>query len=307
MVGALLAGMVALLLVAGSMLLWQAARTRDRRQATSDFVESKLTRHAPAGAAPPIERRRAGRRLGPAGWRALLMRAGVAPTAAFYLGLILPLVLLPLLALLFGGPLAAAVLVPLVAVFSYFRLWLKAARRQRRMVLQLPGFLDAMVRLITIGNSLGSAFQSASLEVESPLLEVLERAASMNRSGVELDVALRQVAELYRLQELYLVSSVMGLALRYGGRSDQVLERMAAFMRDLHQARQELIALSGEVRMSAWILALLPVGVAGFIVVFNNDLFMGMWNDDAGRKMLAFAVLLQLAGSWWLYRMAKSV
>src|SRR5690606_24213796 len=116
---------------------------------------------------------------------------------------------------------------------------------------------------------------------------------------------LRQTARQYRLHELYLVAAIVGVALRFGGRSDHVLERMAAFMRDLTQARRELVALSAEVRLSAWILALLPLGLAAFILAFNNDLFMNMWHDPVGWKLLLGAAALQIIGSYWLYRMAR--
>ncbi|WP_050851137.1 type II secretion system F family protein, partial [Bordetella pertussis] len=234
-------------------------------------------------------------------WRQLLLRAGVEPTPRF----LAASVGAPALAWLFGGWISAAAALLLVALLWYFHLWLKADRR--RMVHQLPTFLDALVRLITIGNSVNAAFQNALGSVEQPLLEVLQRADSQVRSGKDLDAALHQVSRQYQLRELFLVSAVIALALRFGGRSDQVLERMAAFMRDLEQARDELTALSAEVRLSAWILALLPIGLALFIIIFNNQLFMGMWHDPMGFRLLVFAMLLQAGGSYWLYRMARSV
>ena len=160
---------------------------------------------------------------------------------------------------------------------------------------------------ITIGNSMGSAFQTAAANTDEPLREVMETAASLSRSAKELDAALAHVSRLYGLKELYMVAAVVSLALRFGGRSDQVLERMAAFMRDVAQARNELTASSAEVRLSAWILALLPVGIAGFIIVANNNLFMGLWQDPQGFRMLLTAVCLQIGGCYWLYRMAKGI
>ncbi|MFJ0691017.1 type II secretion system F family protein, partial [Bordetella bronchiseptica] len=240
-------------------------------------------------------------------WRQLLLRAGVEPTPRFLAASVGAHVGVPALAWLFGGWISAAAALLLVALLWYFHLWLKADRRRRRMVHQLPTFLDALVRLITIGNSVNAAFQNALGSVEQPLLEVLQRADSQVRSGKDLDAALHQVSRQYQLRELFLVSAVIALALRFGGRSDQVLERMAAFMRDLEQARDELTALSAEVRLSAWILALLPIGLALFIIIFNNQLFMGMWHDPMGFRLLVFAMLLQAGGSYWLYRMARSV
>ncbi len=298
----------ALLLLAAALWLSVWSRARSRQKASASFVERQIAGQWNAQQAATGTRADGAQvwNVGTPSWTRLLKRAGVEPTTAFYCKYLGVPLLLSLFALLLG-PVAALVALPLLLVLAYFRLWWKAEKRYRRMVEQLPGFLDAMVRLITIGNSLGSAFQSAAPEVEEPLQEVLGRVASLTRSGKELDAALRQVSAQYGLHELYLVAAVVGVAMRFGGRSDHVLERMAAFMRDLQQARQELVALSAEVRLSAWILALLPIGIAGFIVVFNNDLFMNMWRDPAGANMLIGAVVLQVVGSYWLYRMAKSV
>ncbi|MDX3907741.1 MAG: type II secretion system F family protein [Pigmentiphaga sp.] len=301
---------IALLLVAAGLWLWQSAAARSRRQAASAFVEEQLNRSYDASSVvataqqlyPPVRPRGVGGRM-----QNLMLRAGVEPGPAFYGPWLAALVLLPLLVLWLGGGLGAMVMLGMVVLAAWFQLWWRAERRKQRMVRQLPGFIDALVRLITIGNSLGSAFHTAVGSVDEPLFEVLERANQLNRAGMELDASLVHAARLYRFYELELVAAVIGVALRFGGRSDLVLERMAAFMRDLQQAREELHALSAEVRLSAWILALLPVFVAGFIVVFNNAMFMGMWTDPVGQKMLIGAFALQLVGSFWLYRMAKSV
>jgi len=39
----------------------------------------------------------------------------------------------------------------------------------------------------------------------------------------------------------------------------------------------------------------------------NNAMFMDMWDDPLGFKMLVAALGLQVAGSYWLYRMTKSI
>ncbi len=302
-------GSLSLFLLVISLLLWQVAAGRDKRVATQRYIDAQLARlehtapaalAAPAGGGAPA-------RSGPPALTRLLLRAGRAPDRAWLVSsgaVVLVLGLMGALVLSWPG-LVLGVALAVAGVLGHV-MWL-GARRQARMVDQLPGFLDAIVRLVTIGNSLGSAFQSAVGTTEAPLSEAMARAAALNRSGMELDAALHAVADLYRVREFSLLAAITSLALRFGGRSDQVLERMAVFMRDLRSARQELTAMSAEIRLSAWILAALPVGVALFIIVFNNALFMTMWHDATGRWMLAGAVALQIFGSVWLYRMARSV
>lgn len=308
MMQALVLGCLALVLAIGAVLLWRHADSGARRAASSSFLENQLNRGRDASSKPvPIFESARAVRSGLPGWDRLLLLAGVRQSAGLYVRLAVPLVGLATLAWLTLGVVSGIVTLLLVAILEYFLLWLRADKRQRRMISQLPAFLDNIVRLITIGNSMGAAFQTASATTDEPLREVVEMAASLSRSAKELDAALVHVSRLYGLKELYMVAAVVSLAMRFGGRSDQVLERMAAFMRDVAQARNELSASSAEIRLSAWVLALLPVGIGGFIMLTNNDLFMNLWRDPAGFKMLVTAVVLQVVGSYWLYRMAKSI
>jgi tight adherence protein B len=307
---ALLLAAIVLLLVAAGLILRRAS-VQARHGASEGFLTDRLAATQATAVAPAQQSigfaARSSRKLDSNAWSRLLLQAGIQPSSGFYLALILPLVLAPVVALLLGGVFSAVAGLLLVALISFFRIWYKADKRKRRMINQLPGFLDATVRLITIGNSMQSAFHGGLNNVDDPLREPLMRADALSRSGMDLDAALLLISRQYDVKELFLVSSVVSLALRFGGRSDQVLERMAAFMRDLEQARDELVATSAEVRLSAWILALMPIGIALFIIMFNNALFMNMWNDPLGFKLLMLAVGLQTLGSFWLYRMARAV
>lgn len=307
MVLALAFAALALLLLGGGVLLWHNASQHAQRAQSEHFIGRQIDERMSASLSSlgRASSRLPAWRAGPASWGSLLLRAGVQPSNRLY-GVLagLPL-LLCLVAGVLLGPVAAGSVLVLGLAFGFFRLWLKASKRHRKAVEQLPDFLDAVVRMMIVGNSLTAAFQKAPERIDSPLREMVEHANRAQRAGQQLDAALRQAARLYGLHELHLVAAVVSVALRFGGRSDQMLQRMAGFMRDLTQARRELIALSAEVRLSAWVLGLLPLALAGFIMLFNNDLLIGMWHDPVGRKMLAGAVLLQIGGSYWLYRLAR--
>ncbi|NLN66622.1 MAG: type II secretion protein F [Alcaligenaceae bacterium] len=304
-----LLALMALVLVILAFVLWHGANQQRKHKAKNQFVLEQLERRL--GQDDPAEdevvRQRKVWKTGPRNWNEFLLRAGKLPTTRFYVLFWLTILIPSLLALIFGGVIAAGAAFVLMLAISLFHLWLKGERLRKEIVRQLPDFLDRVVRMMTIGNSMGAAFHNAATGTELPLRDVIDRTVSLNRSGKDIDIALHYVSRQYGLHELYLLASVMGVALKYGGRSDQVLERMSSFMRDLEQARAEMKAMSAELRLSAWVLALLPVGLACFILVFNNALFMGMWEDPAGKIMLIGAVVLQISGSYWLYRLAKSV
>jgi len=316
---------IALLMAAVGLLLWQWARSRQSRQAVERHLAQRI--QAEEKAPLPIPLREASSSdltsaLTPDPWletgtglppepqkshfETLLPSwlHGVIQTRTAVLAVV-AIAVLSLLAGVFLGWIAAGGVLLVLVLASCFALWLRVQKFRRQLISQLPAYIDSMVRLITIGNSTQAAFQLAIANCQAPLRGYLERAASLVRAGVDLDRALHQTAASVRIEEMFLLASILGLGVRYGGRADLLLERVANFMRDREQAEHELIALSSETRLSAWILGLLPVGVGTFIILSSPAYFLGMWNDGMGRMLIFSALGLQLLGAVLLYRLAR--
>ncbi|WP_027796533.1 type II secretion system F family protein [Paraburkholderia acidipaludis] len=323
---------LALLFAALGLMLWHRAQTRVARERVTRFVESRVAAagygaaasvpnapnapkahnaHSAASASNAQTPARAA--ADPDSWRMraatafehAMSRAGIANARKPALLIAFVTLTACLWAGLLGGVLAALTVMAMVSVLVAFVLSLRMQRRRARLVAQLPSFLDGIVRLVVLGNSVPAAFQAALQTTEMPLRECLDRVSRMLRTGVEIDRALHQVAQVYHANELDLVGAVLRLSVRYGGRADVMLERMATFMRDLDQAQRELVAMSAETRMSAWVLALLPVGIVGFLILVNPKYFAAMWYDDGGRHLVYGALVLQVVGAYLLYRLTR--
>ncbi|MGF6349185.1 type II secretion system F family protein [Variovorax sp. W2I14] len=325
--GLLVIAVIALLAAAAGLLLWQWAKKRQVRQAAERHLRQQIlassspatpvpmpVRDMPASELPSglttdpwLETDAASKATVPANMfdKVLPDRlVGVVEPRTIVLGLAV-IVVLGLVAGAIGGWIAALGILLLLLLAATFMLWLRLQKFRRKLVSQLPTYIDAMVRLITIGNSTQAAFQLAISTTEAPLRGHLERSASLVRAGVDLDRALHQTATNVRVEELFLLASILGLGVRYGGRADLLLERVANFMRDREQAEHELVAMSAETRLSAWILGLLPVGVGAFLIIINPSYFISMWNDGTGRTLIFSALGLQLVGAALLYRLAR--
>lgn len=320
----LVAGVLALLLLAAALLLWQWAARRHARAIVFRHLEKRI--NTGLGELPGDEVRRdnagTGRRLAdpwsqpaaslpamePARSRFTAhmpasLRGAVDPhSLGWGMGVMLAACLT---VLAFSGPAAAGGILLLLLLLGLFSLWLRVQKYRNKLVSQLPGFIDAMVRLITIGNSTQSSFQLAAATTKAPLRGYMENANSLIRAGVNLDQALHQMARTVRIEEMYLLAAILGLGVRYGGRADVLLERVANFMRDREQAGHELVAMSSETRLSAWILGLLPVCVGLAIVLLNGSYFNRMWQDPVGQMMIFGALGLQVFGVLLLYRLAR--
>jgi tight adherence protein B len=105
----------------------------------------------------------------------------------------------------------------------------------------------------------------AAASTKDPLQSVMGKAASLARAGMDLENAVAHVARQTRLDELHLLAAILRISVRYGGRVDLLLERVAHFMRDREQAEQDLCH-DGRNALSAWVLSLLPVAVCCLII-----------------------------------------
>lgn len=300
---------VILLLVAGAIELWWGSAARQQQRRSLAHIEGNL---ASSSMQPltseigPVSPRQRGQ------WRRLvdstMLRANL-PT-----GWRMPVVLTVaglLLAVLgawrIGTAWAAPVLLCTYAIVVWLWLHVRMEKQRQQLIRQLPDFLDSMVRLTSIGNSLPMAFQSAANGVHPPLRSVLDRTMHGVRTGQDLDRALQQAAQPYRIDVLDLLHVVLGTGMRMGGRADQILQRMSDFLRDLSAARQEMRAITSETRMSAWVLGLLPVAVAILMSLTNPGFFHPMLVQPLGHKILLIALAFEAVGVFLLYRLAKSL
>ncbi|AYY97141.1 pilus assembly protein [Burkholderia multivorans] len=318
---------VAMLCAASALMLWRHAETRRVRTDAKRFIDSRLEPGARMAtpAARPVASSGA-RTAPPSGdrWNVaskefrthlyavaweyldnLVSRAGIEGARGKSVVALVALIAIAAIAGAHGGVLAC--FAALACGSAIFGVWLasRIQRRRLKIVRQIPSFLDGIVRLVTLGNSVPAAFQSALQTTEEPLRGCLDHVSRMLRTGVEIDRAMLHIAKIYRTKEFELLGSVLRLSVKYGGRADVMLERMAIFMRDLEQAERELTAMSAETRLSAFVLMMLPIAIGSFVVMTNPKYLQGMWNDPSGRVLLTFAFLAQLAGSVWLYRMAR--
>ncbi|CAI8890543.1 tight adherence protein B [Pseudomonas sp. IT-P253] len=180
-------------------------------------------------------------------------------------------------------------------------------RRLKRMIEQLPPLLDHTVRSLKSGRTLADAVLGAIEVAEDPLKNAMSRIQRNVQLGVSLPDAASDLAELYEKDELRLFALGLKVNHRYGGNASELLENLIKMIREREQAARQLSAMTGETRVTAWVLGGLPIALAGYFLVTNPHYLLAMWHDSSGQIMLASAFGLQVVGSLALWRMLRSV
>ncbi|MFW9079442.1 type II secretion system F family protein [Pseudomonas sp. P2757] len=212
-----------------------------------------------------------------------------------------------LLGLILGGWIGLLLLLVIPPLGLRLYISWRYQRRLRRMIEQLPQLLDHTVRSLKSGRTLADAVLGAIDASEDPLKNAMGRVQRNVQLGVSLPEAVADLAELYEKDELRLFAVGLKVNHRYGGNASELLENLIKMIRERDQASRQLRAMTGETRITAWVLGLLPVGLAGYFLLSNPRYLIAMWNDHSGQMMLATAFGLQVFGSLMLWRMLRSL
>lgn len=187
-----------------------------------------------------------------------------------------------------------------------FLAW-RAAATHQRLLQQLPGFIDHIIRIMAVGRSFDSALLQAIHEAPAPLSEALASIVIENSLGGDLVESLKDVAQIYRIKELHLITLALHINQRYGGSIKAMLENIITLIRQREQAQRELRALTGETRLSAWMLGTLPIAMAGYMMITNPTYIGYLLADPHGMEIIYTALGLQTAGALILWRMMRSL
>lgn len=208
--------------------------------------------------------------------------------------------------LLGGGVffLALVVLPPLM--LKVFVSW-RYHSRVKRMVEQLPQLLDHCVRSLKAGRTLVDAVLHAIESSADPLKSSISRVSRNVQLGVGLPEAVQDFAELYERDEFRMFALGLKVNHRYGGNASELLENLIVLIREREQGARKLRAMTGETRMTAVVLGLLPLLVGGYFMVTNPTYLIKMWDDMSGQHLLLTALAMQVTGSLALWRMVRSV
>lgn len=212
-----------------------------------------------------------------------------------------------LLGTLLGGWVVSMVLALAPLLLGRLYLSWRARRRMARIMRQLPQMLEHMVRSLQTGRTLGDAMLRAIEQAPEPLRGALARTQRNVQLGVPLSEALEEVAELYEQQELRILAIGVEVNQLYGGSAIELLLGLIKVINEREMAQRQLRAMTGETRLTALVLAVLPVGLAGYMLAINPQYLLSMWSDDSGRQMLIAAFAFQLLGCVVIWRMLRSI
>ncbi|WP_022956191.1 type II secretion system F family protein [Perlucidibaca piscinae] len=200
----------------------------------------------------------------------------------------------------------ALVLVGILAT-GYTVLTVLFSRRQGMLIAQMPRLLDQVVRMMRTGKTIGDAFFIATDDAEEPLKSVMEKLRRNITLGMTIPEAFNDLAETYNLQELRVLALGISVNARFGGSLIELLNNVINLIQEREKASRQLKAMTGETRVGATLLSLMPIALGAYMMAVNPDYLMTMIDDPTGLNILIGAGCAQLAGMLVIWRMLRSI
>jgi tight adherence protein B len=185
-------------------------------------------------------------------------------------------------------------------------LWVRhsAKRRLLRFNDQLPDTLDMLVGAMRAGYSFHTAMKFIGEEMPAPIGPEFARFYDEQRLGMDAREALFALQRRVASTDLRLFVTAVLIQRETGGNLTEVLGNIADVMRQRADVQRQVETLTAESKLSARVLALLPV-IAFFGMLMLDPVFMRPMLDQAlGRAMLAYAAFSIVAGYALLVRIA---
>lgn len=203
--------------------------------------------------------------------------------------------------ILYALPLGLLVLaiVP-VLLLRYLR-----KRRHKKFGAQLPEALELITRGLKAGHPVPVALSKVAGEMIDPIGSEFGIVADEITYGSDLVSALNNMFERVGHEDLPLFVTAVSIQSTSGGNLREILDGLAATIRERGKLRRKVRAVSSEGRMSAMILDALPVMLFAAIMALMPDYYDEVWGEPKTWYLLAGSITWLLIGNAMMVKMAN--
>lgn len=184
----------------------------------------------------------------------------------------------------------------LVAMLPYTFVRHAAKRRIAKFEEQFPEAIDLIARALRAGHALTSALGMVSEEIADPVRSEFTLLHDRQNYGMPLPDALRSFGErVPSLDARFFVTAVLTQR-DAGGNLSEVLDNLAAVIRERFKLKRQVRTLSAHGRITGWILGVLPFAIGAALYVVAPDHISKLFIDPMGHLIIAAAFVLQVIG-----------
>ena len=181
--------------------------------------------------------------------------------------------------------------VPFAAMAPYWYILHRRKRRFRRFQSNFPDALDSLARALRAGAAVSAALDIVATESDGPVATEIRKTFVEVSFGMSWDRALEGLSRRVPLTEVALFVAALQIHARTGGRLGEVMNRLAESMREQNSLLGEIRSIAAHGKLTGLILTLLPIGIAGTMMVVSPDYIGVLFAHPYGKHLIAAAAV----------------
>lgn len=194
----------------------------------------------------------------------------------------------------------------LIGIFIGFllpRLWL-ARRRNGRLGAfnkQLPDTITLIANALRAGSSFLQAIELVVRESRPPISIEFARVIREVNLGLPFEQALENMVRRVRSDDLELMATAIAIQHQVGGNLAEILDSIAYTIRERIRIKGEIRTLTAQQRLSGYVVAGLPIALAGFLFVAAPGFMDPMFDERASLIGLPAGVIILAIGGVMMF------
>lgn len=181
----------------------------------------------------------------------------------------------------------------------------QAGKRMAKIEEQIPDAIDTMTRALRAGHPFNATLRMIAEDLEDPIAGEFELTFGDINYGNDLRRAmLGLLARVPSVTMMALVTSVL-VQKETGGNLAEILQQISGVVRGRFKLQRKVKTLSAEGRMSAWVLALVPLILFAVISVTTPDYLPILVEDPRGQKLIIYGAISAVLGILWIRRLLR--
>ena len=180
-----------------------------------------------------------------------------------------------------------------------------ASKRLAKFEEQLPQAVDMIAVSLRAGHALTTGLLMVAQEIPDPLGTEFRLLYDQQTYGKPLPDVLREFADRVPLLDARIFVTAVLTQRETGGNLAEVLDKLAAVVRERFRVRRQVRALSAHGRITGWTLTMLPPALALILFLIAPAHIRPLIDDPLGRQLTLGAIALQIAGTLAIRRIVN--
>jgi tight adherence protein B len=204
--------------------------------------------------------------------------------------------------LLRASALAGFLLALVTGPIPILYVWIMRQRRLNKLLTQLPEAFDLMSRVIRAGQTMTQAMQAVGDDFEKPISAEFSYCCEQQNLGLPPEAALRDLARRTGVLEVRIFVLALLIQQQTGGNLAEMLDKLAAVMRDRSRIHSKIRTLTAEGRLQALVLLGLPPFLLLVILVLNPGYGSTLVDHP---RLLAGMFISEGIGALWIRKIVN--